>query len=156
MYTEAEYSAIRAQLKKRLFLLLAPSAALFVCAVWALARRQQPLAIAAAMICGIALIFFTEMTIRPLWAYRRHLDAMLHGITHEERCVFRSFEPDVSMVEGVSFRTMNVTCVDDQGKPYERFFYYDCEKPLPEWTEGTPIRVTYHDRSVASAEALPG
>ncbi len=168
MYTQQELDQVKAQIRRRWLLLAAPLALCLAVIVWGFVRRaalfevsydadtarvERVITVALAAF-GLIFIAGWDLLIKPLRSYARHMDDMLNGITHQVECDFRSFEPDTSTVEGVVFRTMNVVCTDDAGKPYDRIFYYDAEKPLPGWQEGQHLRVTFHDRQVAAAAAI--
>ena len=154
MYQENELTAVRAQIRKRWISLGIPCLLILAVQVYSLIVRNRTLTYITGMSLGIVLLFFFEMTIHPLIRYEKHLDGMLHGITHEIEAVFQNFDANISVVDGLSFRAMNVICMGDDDKPYERFFYYDTEKPLPSLEKDDRIQVVFHDRQVADLKKL--
>ena len=164
MYTEQELTDIRAQIKKRWIVLVIPMVALLVGIIVTLVIRsgrtlddvtaQVIVDVCSLLIAGL-LIGGHGLAIKPLSCYARHLDGMLHGMTHTiEDGTFSHLDTDESLVEGVRYRGMTVQRFNEKGKPYQQLFYFDAEKPIPTFTEGQRLRVTYHDRTVVSAEAI--
>ena len=153
MYTEQELTDIQAQQKRRWVALLIPSVVLLGVVVTGFILRLEWLTEAASILLGVTLIAGWDLLIKPLHRYEIHLNNMLHGITHELEGDFGSFSPDISEVDGVRYYAMNLICLDEKQKPYDRLFYYDAEKPLPAFTTGEHIVVTYHDRELAAVRA---
>ncbi|MBQ8161737.1 MAG: hypothetical protein IJ083_13455 [Clostridia bacterium] len=154
MYRTEEIHQLSADIKKRWICLAVPLLLLLGIQIYSLTIRSEWLTDVTGVLLCVLFIFFFELTILPLIRYRRHVQDMLTGITHEIEGTFLSFDQEVSMVEGVRFRAMNVQCVDDLGKDYERMFYYDVEKPLPDFQNGDTLRIVYHDRQIASVEKI--
>ena len=75
---------------------------------------------------------------------------VLHGRTHTLLCSFDSLSMEVSVVDGVRYYSLIFIDTDDRGRPYERLFYFDCEKPLPKFQKGDRVSVVYHDKELAS------
>lgn len=154
MYTEQDLLAINAQQRKRWFILGLPLAFFAALLIFSLITRVQWLADVATVLLGVTLIAGYDLFVKPLHKYQLHLEAMLHGITHELDCVFEALSEDVSEVEGVAFRTMTVICRDEKDKSYERMFYYDCEKTVPAYVRGQKLRLVYHDHQLADVVAV--
>lgn len=148
MYTDADFYAIDAQVKKRWGILSIPCVLLLAILVASLVLRIQWLTILCTLLCGGALIFFYDLFLKPLCCYRCLMRNILTGIRRETDAIFSSFSTEVAQVEGVDYYTMNVVCQDDEGEDYDRFFYFDIQKPFPPLKAGEPIRVIYHDRMV--------
>lgn len=154
MYQEQELAAVRAQIRKRWIALGIPCLIIFALQVYSLTIRNRTLTYITGIGLCLIMLFFFEMTIHPLIRYEKHVNAMLHGITHEITATFQNFDSNESLVDGLAFRAMNVICIDEEQKPYERFFYYDIEKPLPDLQKEDRIQITYHDRQVVALKKL--
>lgn len=150
MYTEDDLTAVSRQEKKRWLLMLLPVLPLLALVAFAAVQRIEPLAVGASIALGAVLIGGWGLLIRPIHVYRKYLDAMLHGPNHLVSGEFIAFDPDESLVDDVRCRSLRVTCVDDEDKPYERLFYFDAEKPLPALQPGQRVEIRYHDRQVVS------
>lgn len=149
MYTQNELDRLSADLRKRWILYAIPAVVLLGLQIYSLTVRKEALTITLAILVCFWSIFFISLQIVPVARYKTHITNMLHGITHSVQAVFQSFDADESLVDGVLFRAMHVTCKTESGEDYERLFYWDVEKPLPSFQEGQPLEIIYHDRQIA-------
>ncbi|MBR6029161.1 MAG: hypothetical protein IKP40_08715 [Clostridia bacterium] len=156
MYTDADYTSISAQEKRHVLLLLIPCALFLGLTGWAVAVRNETLTAAASILLGATLIAGWDLFVKPLHSYRKFVDAMLNGKRHTIQGAFLRFDEDISVVDNIRFHALHVTCVDDAGKPYERLFYFDAEKPLPEFREGQMLEICFHDKQVVSVKPYEG
>lgn len=154
LYTEQDLVDVRAQQKKRWLLLALPCALLLAVIIAAVVLRLEVLADAATIIAGALLIAGWDLLIKPLHCYEIHINNVLHGMTHDLECEFAGFDPDESLVDGVRYHAMHVTCYDEKDKPYDRMFYFDTEKEQPAFEPGQRISITYHDHEVGGITIL--
>lgn len=154
MYSEQDLTDIRAQQKRRWGFLCLPLILLLGILVYSIFIRVEWLTTLTTVLLGGVLIFAYDVLLKPLRRYEYHVNNALHGRTRELDCVYDGMSLDISVVEGVKYYSMTVMEDDDDGEPFERLFYYDIQKPLPEIAKGTPVHVVYHDREVASITAL--
>ena len=150
VYSEQDLTQISAQQRKRWCLLGLPALILLAFLIVSVVKRSETVSTILTLILGVLLIGGWDLFIKPLHCYQKHINDMMRGITHQVDCTFERFDAETSTVDGVCFYAMNVVCTDEDGKPYDRLFYYDAEKPLPNWRKGTPLHVTYHDRMIAN------
>lgn len=164
MYREEELTAIRAQQKKRWLLVVIPEILLAIAITAILVIRStralddttaQIMVDVCSILMAVILIAGWSLFIKPLHSYEKMLHGVLHGINHViDDCTFNHFDEEISEVEGVRYWSMTVNRIDDKQKPYEQLFYFDMEKQRPVFTEGQPLRVTYHDRTIRLVEAI--
>ncbi len=154
MYQEAELTALRREIRRRWLLVLLPVAILAAGLVAAVIRRNEVAADVLTILAGAGLIFCWGFFLSPLRSYEKHLNQMLHGRLHQAEGDWTGMEEDVSMVGGVAFHAVTLTCLDEKGKPYDRLFYYDAEKERPGILRGQRVRITYSDRQIAAVEVL--
>ncbi len=152
MYEEKDLQEIQAQRKRRWILLLIPVGILAVLAVIAFIRRVEWLAMAATLAGGALLIAGYDLAIKPLSAYAVHVNNMLHGRRREIELPFANFSEDLSLVDGVRYHALTCTDYDEKGKPYERLFYYDAEKPAPDFRPGEVLHIVFHDKEISVIE----
>ena len=150
MYTENDLQAVLAQRKKRWMILLIPIAALTAVLIYSLIVRLEWLTTGATIIGGVLLIAGYDLCIKPLSDYATHVDNMLHGRRKEIELPFAALSGDISVVDGVRYYAMTATDVDEKGKPYDRLFYFDAEKPFPGFTRGEMLHIVFHDKEIAS------
>lgn len=150
MYSESDLTAIRMQQKKRWALLAIPAGLLLITVVVSFLLRVEWVTTSATILLGVVLIAGHDLLIKPLRDYETHLNNVLHGRTHELTCIFDRFSPEVSVVDGVKYHSIIVLDTDERGKPYERLFYYDCEKPEPDFQKGEAVKVVHHSRELGS------
>ena len=154
MYTEQDLQTILAQRKRRWIALLIPLAVLAAALVASLILRVQGMTVGVTIAAGVLLIAGHDLLIKPLSAYATHVDNMLHGRRREVELPFASFSGDISLVDGVRFYALTVSDHDEKGKPCDRLFYYDAEKPLPDFRDGDMLRVVYHDKGIISVAKI--
>lgn len=150
MYTEQDLIAIKSQKNKRWLVLGIPCMVLFIGLVISLIVRIEPLTVALTILMGALLIAGYDLFIKPLRLYQLFLHNLLHGLTREVDCLYQSISTDAEAVDGVDCRTVYVTDHGDDGKPFERIFYFDALKTFPALTPGQKVHVVFHDRAVVS------
>lgn len=154
VYTEQDLTSITNQIKKRWIIFSIPAVIALAGIVVSLVVRIEWVTSLLTILLGCGLIFFFDLFIKPLNRYRTFLRNALHGIIRETECYYQSITADAERVDGVLCRMITVTDHTDEGKPYERIFYWDVEKPFPGFEVDQKLHVVYHDRSVVSMEAV--
>lgn len=155
MYTENDLNAIASQLRRRLYVMSVPAVLLLAGLVVSLlpSVRLQWLTIALTIALGLLCIMGGGLFIAPLSAYRRHINNALHGRTHQVEVLFKSLKQDPCLKEGVTFYPMMVSEGDLQNEKDDRLFYFDAEKPLPQFEPGDKLLLTYHDKFIVDIKA---
>lgn len=154
MYTESDLQSVLAQRKRRWIILLIPLAVLLAVLVYSLIPRIQWLTIATTLLGGVLLIAGYDLFIKPLSCYAVHVDNMLHGRKREIELPFAGLSGDISLVDGVRYYAMTASDFDEKGKPYERLFYFDAEKPFPGFEAGEMLHIVYHDKEIAEVTRI--
>ena len=149
MYTEKDLQLVLDQRRRRWIMLLIPLTLLLAVLIYSLIPRIQWLTIAATIVGGVLLIAGYDLFIKPLSNYATHVDNMLHGRKREIELPFASLSGDISVVDGVRYYAMTASDFDEKGKPYERLFYFDAEKPLPDYEVGEMLHIVFHDKEIA-------
>lgn len=152
LYSEQDLVLVSAQLKKRLAAIFAVCAVLLAGFVWSFVARIEPLSIALAILAGVVLIFGLEMFCRPLHAYRKLVDTALHGRSHEALLTYDRTEEDLSLVEGVSCRSLIFLGDPDKHGTREQLFYWDRLKEVPAFETGRPVRLRYTGKMIIGYE----
>lgn len=150
MYTEQDLAAIRQQQNKRWMILGAFGLVLLAGIIYSLVIRNEALTAGLTIVLGALLIFFYDLTIKPLHCYEVFLHNVLHGRTRELDCTYLGVDADPSLVDGVKYYALSLQQLDDAGNPFERMLYWDALKPLPQVNSGDALHIVYHDRMVAS------
>ena len=149
MYTESDLQAVLQQRKRRWMVLSIPLAVLAAVLVGSLVVRVEWITTMTTIVGGILLIAGYDLFIKPLSDYAKHVDNMLHGRKREIELPFASLSGDISLVDGVRYYAMTASDFDEKGKPYERLFYFDAEKPLPSFEVGEMLHIVFHDKEIA-------
>lgn len=152
IYSEADYTAIVRQQRKRWLMLGIPCALLLVVLVVSLIVRMEWLTTTATILIGGVLIAGYDLAIKPLHCYEKHLKHCLHGRTRECDLPYIRLGENIDVVEGVRCRQLLCTDIDGKGRPYERLFYFDAEKTFPEVKEGDMLHIVHHDLFVANVQ----
>ncbi len=150
IYSEADYTTIVAQQRKRWLILSIPCVIFAVALIVSLVVRLEWLTSLSTILIGITLIAGYDLFIKPLNCYARHLRHCLHGRTRECELPFIRLSGNVDMVDGVRCRQLLCSDLDAKGRPYERLFYFDAEKAFPEVNEGDMLHIVHHDLTVAN------
>ena len=150
IYTEADYTAIAQQFKKRWLLLAAPCTVLLAVMIYSLCVRLEWLTVAATIIIGVLLITGYDFFIKPILCYKRHLDHSLHGRTAECELPFIRLGENIDVVDGVSYRQLLCADTDGKNRPYERLFYFDAAKEFPHVKEGDMLHISHYELTVAN------
>lgn len=173
MYQEAELTQIRAQLNKRKALVWLPAVLLGAAAAAAIIRRAglcadavkalhdegvmrsitacEIIAYAAVILAVVWLVFGLGLFCGPLKRYAAMLDGVLHGRNHTVTGAWAGAAEALSEVDGVTCRAVGLTVQDEKGRDWERLFYWDNEKPLPDFAPGETVEITHHGKQVVRA-----
>lgn len=154
LYLEADYTAIKAQMRKRWLILGIPCAVLAAVLVASFCVRLEWLTVACTLLIGTMLIAGYDLFIKPIRCYAMHLHNCLHGRTRECELPFLRLSENVDLVDGVRFHQMLAADTDAKGRPYERLFYFDAEKTFPDVQAGDIIRIVHHDLAIADIQLL--
>lgn len=150
MYTEQDLSSVLEQRNKRWLVVGVICLLLAVVLVFSLVVRMEYVTILSTIALGAVLLFGYEMFIKPLHRYSIFLDNALNGRSHEVECTYQGVEADISQVDGVDYYGITVLQNDDDGKPFERLFYWDAQRPIPQLQQGDKLRIIFHDRMVSN------
>ncbi len=174
MYREEELTALKRQIGVRKVIFFGVTALLLAGVAYAILSRaalirsedvrltqrlagSRPLEIAAYILAGLAGIWVLTwwgLALKPLTDYRKLLEGVLHGRTHTVEGRWDGTDEDLSDVDGVECRTVNLILQDEKGWDYQRRFYLERHRELPEIDSGAQVRVTYHDKLLVSLEEL--
>ena len=151
LYSEADRSLVKAQLIRRLIvvvlLALIPSIPAVVLVYTA---RIRWLSMLLSMLGGAAAIFYYGMYTQPVIAYLRYLNEIIGGRSHEFTGELTEIAQD-SVREGVPCKSL-LFC-DDAGDA-QRLCYYDEVKYQKGCvTMGSRYRVTVHGQSIIAIYA---
>lgn len=149
MYTQQDLDMISRQQKKRWMILGAVCALILAGIIYSFIIRVELLTSGLTLLLGALLIFFYDLTIRPLHCYSVFLRNALHGRTRELDCTYLGADEDISLVDGVKYYALSLEQQDeDGGDPFERMLYWDAMKPKPQLNKGDALHITYHDRMI--------
>ncbi|MBE5781948.1 MAG: hypothetical protein E7329_01370 [Clostridiales bacterium] len=152
MYTEQDFTDIRAQLNKRLLLTAIPTVILLAGIIVSFIFRIKLLTMALSLILGAGLIFAYSMLIYPVYAYKRHLNNVLHGKTRTLTGAFKEMEEGDVIREGVHYYPMLLNVGDMKSPEDDRLFYFDANLPKPDWQVGEKLTIISHDKAVGAWE----
>lgn len=150
IYTEADYTAITNQHKKRWLALAIPCVLLLAVVIYSLCVRIEWLTTGATILIGVILIAGYDFAIKPVFCYQRHLNHCLHGRTRDCELPFIRLSENVDVVDGVRFRQLLCADIDGKNRPYERLFYFDAEKEFPAVKEGDMVHIDHYELAVAN------
>lgn len=148
LFSEKDFQDLSGRIRRRFIVIGVLMALCLAVAVWSFTRRIEWVTVAAVVLCGAVAIFGIDLFCLPLIRYRRLVSSALTGRTHTETFEYSGAEPDLSMVDGISCRSIIVLGSADKHGSREQRFYWDAEHPLPAFREGSPLTLTYTGRFV--------
>ena len=128
LFSAQDQAAIRAQLKKRLILVLIPVLELLGAAIYFAIQRNEVVTDVLTIVSLAVLIFCYDLFLKPLRCYQRHLNNVISGRRRAVDLPFLAISDDISLVDGVPYRAMTCTDLDAKGRPYDRLFYFDADR----------------------------
>lgn len=149
LYSPADLASIREQMQRRWLAVAAPCVLLLAGVIVSLIFRVEAVTTLCTILIGTILIFCWDLLLKPLNCYRKHLEGVLHGLTHEAVLPFVEMSESINLVDGVPCHAMTCRDVDGKGRPYDRLFYVDVTRSIPAFQEGEMLRVIHHDLVVA-------
>ena len=158
LYTMDMLSALNRQLKRRWLVLGAAAAVLLAVFVWSLASRGdaqketelQVISTAALVLLGFFAVFWIDLFCMPLLRYRNLVRSALVNRNVTKSMEFVRTEPDLSMVDGVSCRSLIFLGDPDKHGAREQLLYWDENIPLPGLIPGKEYTVRYTDRTIVA------
>lgn len=173
MYREEELTALNRQLGIRRAILWGVTALLTAGLVYAAVSRARligsdarlavrlsgavPYEIAIyilSAVIGIWALTWWGLALKPLTDYKKHLINVLRGRTHTVDGRWGGVSEEISEVDGVKCRTVSLILQDEKGWDYDRRFYLDVLRQVPDFAEGASVRITYHDKLLVCVEEL--
>ena len=154
LYTDQYRQAVRSQLSRRLVPLCVVSGVLLAVVIWSFVARQQVFTVASVIVLGVVLIFSLDVLCKPLRQYDRFLASALTGRNHTDEFIFDHPESEISMVDGVSYRSLVFLGEPDKHGTREQMFYWDSQLPLPDFTPGQALRICYTGKMIIGYEAV--
>lgn len=152
LYSEQSITDISAQLKKRYTVISAVLALLLALIVVSIIPRIQWLTMVSVFLFGAFAVFSIDLFCLPLHRYRKLLTSALTGRTHTGVFEYKETEADTSMVDGVACRGMIFLGEPDKHGSREQRFYWDEEKPLPDFRAGEQITLRYTGKNIIGFE----
>ena len=150
MYTEQDFSDIKAQKKKRALLMMIPCILLLAVIIYSLVIRMEALTVGLTIVLGCYFFFVHGLLYMPVNAYYQHMDQVMHGRTRTITGAFKEMNETAVLRDGVYYYPMllNVGRMEDEED--DRLFYFDANLPRPAWEKGDMLTLTYHDKAVGA------
>ena len=158
MYDQNDFDLSLRQLRGQLLLLLLMGSPFLAGIIVSFVLRIKLLTIVLSILLGIVVIFFYNMRVSPVTAYRRYLRNIRTGLQRETQGVVVSFDPEETFKEGVRFRPLVINVDPKMDPEGERLFYFDLCKPLPAVQAGDSVHVVSHGNyvlTIAGANVMP-
>ena len=150
LYSPDELTTHQALLTRRWVMVAVPCLLFAAGLVFAVIIRNEPLSIICTCLIGAILIFCHDFFIKPVSSYVRHLNNVLNGRVREIDLPFHALSEDMNLVDGVSYHSLTCVDIDGKGRPYERLFYIDALKTIPDFKEGEMVHIVHHDLVIAN------
>ena len=154
MYSQKDSDTNNARIKKVAILLLVIFIVGIIALIPTLMYRVEWATDVVSMLFGGAIIFIWSLKLSPLLYYRKFLNNMNNGMTHEMVAEFVSISPELSTHDGVSAHVFEMSEGPKEKGEDLRLFYWDASKPLPEIHAGEMLRVISHGGFVINWERV--
>jgi len=120
--------------------------------VASLIQRAQWLTVLVTILWGGLLLFYGEMKVAPVLAYRKHLGDILSGLRRTAEGLVVSLSEQGTYKDGVFFDTLILNGDPQMDPEGERLFYVDRCKERPALVTGDFVRVTANGNYVTAWE----
>ena len=156
MYSENDYNAALQAEKRARLLMLLPAGLLLIGVVWSFIIRIKWLTILLSSLTGCWIIFIYQMVYVPKKAYREHIQSAM-GSSQKE-CDGHYLRMENTPVErnNVMFYAFYLNVGEKQDPEDDRLFYYDAQKPIPDWKSGDMLHIVSYDKFVSAYNTLSG
>ena len=156
MYDKNDLDAARQAAKKALLLMLLPAIPLLGATVFSFVIRDKWLTILLSSLTGCWIIFIYQMVYVPKKAYREHIQSAM-GSSQKE-CDGHYLRMENTPVErnNVMFYAFYLNVGEKQDPEDDRLFYYDAQKPIPDWKSGDMLHIVSYDKFVSAYNTLSG
>ncbi len=152
MYQHSDIADVKAQMNRRILILLAPALALTALVVISFIRRVEWLTASLFALLGCVLLFAISLYIMPLKRYQRYLRHAIDGRQRRSVLSFQSCDRESVMREGVAF----YPCCSRRGtrkdEMDDRRLYWDSNLPLPVWQKGDKLVLFSHEKAISRWE----
>lgn len=152
MYSQSDYQDIDRQFHSKLRLLLIVEALFLGVLVYSLVIRAKWLTILLSCVMGAIAIFYSGMTLSPLFAYRKYIRLLLTGRQRELTGYFKGFDAHEVLRDNVRFLSFLLNIGEQDLPEDDRQLYYDVNLPLPKWQPGDRLHVESFDKAVTKWE----
>lgn len=165
LYTEEEMNRLSRRIKRRQLITLLVSLPFFAAFIlfFVMHLRVSPsnpgpiaddtLKIYAIIACIVALcilVFGLSFLVRPLRSYRNHIQTSLFGRSREATYRFLRLEPDLSVIDEITFRSLVFEGEPDKHGLCEHMYYWDALKDIPDFSEGEEVSFRFYDRFITA------
>ena len=152
MYTQQDIDSVNAQMKNRVIRWLIPEILILSVLVYSFIIRIQWLSNTLMAILTMIVYFSISMSILPVKRYRDFLKNAVHGKNRVETLRFDTLNKETVEREGVRFYPVTMRANTLKEELDERQFYWDANLSLPEWTQGSYLKLTSHERMITGWE----
>jgi len=151
-YSDQDLRQNAVQMRRVLLGVALPSLPLLAALAFSLIARTQWLTVLITILWGGVLLFYGEMKIAPVLAYRRHLAEILSGLRRTAQGKVVSLSQEGTYKDGVFFDTLIINGDPQMDPEGERLFYVDRCKERPPLATGDFVRVTANGNYVTAWE----
>lgn len=120
--------------------------------VYSFIIRVQWLSDALLSLLAVMIYFSVTMSILPVKRYKDFLNNAVHGKNRVETLRFDTLNEETVEREGVRFYPVTMRADTIKEELDERQFYWDANLSLPEWTEGSYLKLTSHEKMITGWE----
>ena len=171
LYTKENLSGLDSKLARRWIVLGVVAAVLIGGLIWTMVIRfqwhdlekagtfpisetmMQVISTACIVLLGFFAVFWIELFCLPLIRHRKLIRDALTGRNHTRTMEFFRVEPDLSLVDGVSCRSLIFLGEPDKHGSREQLFYWDASVPLPDLQPGTEYTLKHTGRNIIAISA---
>ena len=154
LYSVEYRQSVRSQLSRRLIILGICAAVLLAAVIWSFTARMQTVSVVLVILLGAVVIFGLDMLCKPLWKYDRFLATALTGRNHTDSLIYDHPESEISVVDGVSYRSLVFLGEPDKHGAREQMFYWDKELPVPDFRPGQQMTIRYTGKMIIGYEPV--
>ena len=143
-YQEQDHQVVEKQIKKEEGIMALSAIPGLLLLVAGFLVRNRIMAMCGLFLFLAVLIFLYGMRLGPLLHYRKFLEEISEGLSHDTRGVLVRIGEDPVFENGVDFKEIILNIYKDQAEDGERRFLLDQQKKMPDFPMGSLVTLKSH------------
>ena len=156
MYSENDLNDAQQAVQRARLLMFLPAAVLLAGAIVSFIFRIKWLTILLSILGGSWMVFSHQLFVIPRRGYMEHVRSALRVARKVAEGYYLRMEETPVERNNVMFYAFYLNVGEKQDPEDDRLFYYDAQKPIPDWKSGDMLHIVSYDKFVSAYNTLSG